>query len=221
MTKFFIPGPSGRLEALLWEGAAGASPRAAAAPRAAAIVCHPHPLGGGTMDNNVVFRTARGLQRAGLAVLRFNFRGVGASEGVHHGGGGPGSEEDDARAALDWLAARHPGLPLWGAGFSFGARTVASLSRREPRLARVLCITMPCLKFDCSFLREVKVPTHLITAGRDEYGNLAALREKLGSLPELVESEEIPEVDHFFRGKTPELEARVLAWAQSVFVQAP
>ena len=88
--KLFIPGPVGQLEAILWQ------PLKEAPPRAAAVMCHPHPLAGGTMDNNVVFRTARGMQKAGLAVLRFNFRGVGGSEGVHDGNG---AEESDAAAA--------------------------------------------------------------------------------------------------------------------------
>ncbi|HUR27381.1 MAG TPA: hypothetical protein VM509_04290 [Planctomycetota bacterium] len=202
--KFFIPGPVGRLEANLWEPAEGM------APRAAAVVCHPHPKGGGTMDNNVVFRTARGLQRAGLVVLRFNFRGVGASEGAHDGNGG---EEQDAEAALSFLEARSAGQSLWGAGFSFGARTMAGLACRDARIARLLCVTMPCRAFDCSFVARVLPPTHIVLAGNDEYGNLADLRERV-DLPAHVECDEIPGVDHFFKGKTPELEARVLLWAR-------
>lgn len=202
--KFFIPGPVGRLEAILWE------PADVASARAAAVVCHPHPRGGGTMDNNVVFRTARGLQRAGLAVLRFNFRGVNQSEGVHDGAG---AEEQDASAALDYLASRYPGLPLWGAGFSFGARTIAGLAGRDRRIARLVCITMPHRAFDCSFLSQVLPPTWVLMAGEDEYGNLAGLRERLPDLPPHVETDEISGVDHFFKGKTPELEARVLAYA--------
>src|SRR5262245_13610982 len=119
--ELFIPGPAGRLEAILW------APKVA--PRAAAIVCHPHPLHGGTMHNNVVFRIARALQSCGLAVLRFNFRGAGASAGEHDGQGG---EVEDARAALDHLASAHPGIPLWAAGFSFGARMAAALAMDEP-----------------------------------------------------------------------------------------
>jgi alpha/beta superfamily hydrolase len=210
--RFFIPGPAGRLEALLWE------PQDSAPPRAAAVVCHPHPLAGGTMDNNVVFRTARGLQRAGLAALRFNFRGVGASEGTHDGNG---AEEQDAAAALDWLESRSPGVPLWGAGFSFGSRTIAALAVRDRRMARVLCITMPCRAFDCSFLRRVAVPTHVLTAGLDEYGNRADLLRSFPDLPPHVDVDEITGVDHFFRGKTPELEARVLAWSQSRLAEVP
>lgn len=210
--KFFIPGPSGRLEAILWE------PQPAAAPRAAAVVCHPHPLAGGTMDNNIVFRTARGLQHAGLTVLRFNFRGVGASEGVYDGNG---AEEQDAAAALDWVQQRHPALPLWGAGFSFGARTMAGLAGHDRRLARLLCITMPCRRFDCSFIMEVLPPTHILMAGQDEYGNLADLRAMIPGLPAHVETDEIPGVDHFFKGKTPEVEARVQAWAEAQFANVP
>ena len=210
--KFFIPGPAGRLEALVWE------PQHATPARAAAVVCHPHPLAGGTMDNNVVFRTARGLQSAGLSVLRFNFRGVAASEGEHHG---EGAEELDAAAALDFMAQRHPGLPLWLAGFSFGARTAASLAGRDRRIARLLCITMPCKRFDCSFLRAVLPPTHVITAGLDAFGTLADLRALVPDLPAHVVCEEIPDVDHFFRGKTPELEARVKAWANFQFATQP
>jgi hypothetical protein len=118
-----IPGPEGKLEADALDAEGDG-----AAPRAACAFCHPHPLGGGTMANNVVFRAARGLQLAGLAVLRFNFRGVGKSEGVHDGKGG---EEEDLKAALDHLAKELPGTELWTGGFSFGARTAASYARRD------------------------------------------------------------------------------------------
>ena len=210
--KFFISGPAGRLEAILWE------PPHGLVPRAAAVVCHPHPVAGGTMDNNVVFRTARGLQNAGLVVLRFNFRGAGASEGVHDGNG---AEEQDAAAGLNLLEQRYPELPLWGAGFSFGARTIAGLARRDRRIAQLLCVTMPCLRFDCSFLKDVLPPTRVILAGNDEFGNLADLRARVPDLPAHVECEEIPGVDHFFKGKTPELEARILAWAKEQFANVP
>jgi hypothetical protein len=163
------------------------------------------------MDNNVVFRTARGLQSAGLAVLRFNFRGAGQSEGQHDG---RGAEERDAQAALDWLAERFPGVPLWAAGFSFGARTLASLARHERRLARLLLIALPARVFDCEFVRDVLPSTRVLLAGNDSFGNLSDLMASVGTLPAHVQAEEIPGTDHFFRGRTPELEARVRAWAQ-------
>ncbi len=201
----FIPGPVGRLEAKLW------SPPSGEAPLAAAVVCHPHPLFGGTMDNNVVFRVARGLQHAGLAVLRFNFRGAGASEGVHDGNGG---EEGDVRAALDYLEREFPGLPLWAAGFSFGSRTVASLARTEPRIARVALIALPSKAFDCTFVREVRQPTFILLAEHDEFGTPRDFDERIGPLGNNFERDVIEGVEHFFRGQTPELERRVQAWAR-------
>ena len=206
----FIPGPTGRLEALSWP--AQQESGAPAVASAAALVCHPHPQFGGSMHNNVVFRIARGLQRAGLDVVRFNFRGVDASEGVHDGRGG---EVEDARAVLAWLAERHPSLPLWAAGFSFGARTVAELAASEPRVARLLCVALPCKAFDCSALRRVRQPALVLQAGLDAFGNLADLRERLNDLPATIQLDEIPGEEHFFRGATPQLEARVRIWART------
>src|SRR5450755_3950806 len=106
-----LEGPAGKLEALL-------DAPEDAEPRAVALICHPHPLFGGTLHNKVVYRTARALRHSGHAVLRFNFRGVGKSQGRHAHGIG---EIEDARAALAWLRARYPGLPYTLAGFSFGS----------------------------------------------------------------------------------------------------
>jgi alpha/beta superfamily hydrolase len=199
-----VPGPAGALEALLWEPSQAA--------RAAAVVCHPHPLFGGTMHNHVVFRVARALRAAGLAVLRFNFRGAGASEGVHDGGRG---EVEDARAALDFLAERYPEVPAWAAGFSFGSRTLAALAADDERIRQLLLVALPCKAFDCSAILRVRAPTWILTAGADEFGNLADLRERFPKLPPAIALEQIDGVDHFFRGATPELERRVLAAAQA------
>jgi alpha/beta superfamily hydrolase len=138
--RFVIPVAHGQLEAILKEPPA---------PVAVAVICHPHPLGGGTMNNNVVYRAAKALGEAGVAVLRFNFRGVGASTGRHDQGVG---EEDDAQAALDVLAARHPALPLWMAGFSFGARVGLTVGGRDPRVSKLLGIGLALKMFDYSFL---------------------------------------------------------------------
>ncbi len=162
------------------------------------------------MDNNVVFRAARGLQAAGLAVLRFNFRGAGISEGEHDG---RGAEELDLLSALDWMQERFRGVPLWVAGFSFGARTAASLARRERRIARLICLALPCKAFDCRFVVDVLPPTLLLMSRRDEFGTLADLAERVGVLPAHIQTEELDGMDHFFRGQTPELEARVRDYA--------
>src|ERR1700758_4802507 len=97
---FFLAGPAGRLEAILWSPSAGS-------PSMAALVCHPHPLFGGTMHNKVIYQTAKSLDAFGIPVLRFNFRGAGLSAGVHDRGIG---EQDDVRAALDFLASEFSGV---------------------------------------------------------------------------------------------------------------
>jgi len=156
--RLAIPAPHGQLEAILKEPAA---------PVAAAVLCHPHPLGGGTMNNNVVYRAGKALEEGGVAVLRFNFRGVGASTGRHDGGAG---EEDDALAALEVLGQRHPTLPLWIAGFSFGARVGLTVGAREPRVSKLLGIGLALRMFDYSFLNACPKPKAVIQAARDEYG---------------------------------------------------
>ncbi|MBM3986806.1 MAG: hypothetical protein FJ294_02475 [Planctomycetes bacterium] len=203
--RFFIQGPAGRLEALLW------TPKDGAAPRAAAVVCHPLPTAGGTLDNNVVFRVARGLQHAGLAVLRFNFRSAGESEGVHDG---KGAEEGDVRAALDHLEREFPGLDLWAGGFSFGSRIVGSLARSEPRIRRVALIAPPAKVNDCRFVREIPQPTLIVHAEHDEFGTPGDFDASIGPLPAHFDRIVIPGVEHFFRGATPKLEAIIKEWAK-------
>jgi alpha/beta superfamily hydrolase len=126
--SFFLEGPVGRLEAILWK------PLANRQPALAAVVCHPHPLFGGTMHNKVVYQAAKSLDALGLPVLRFNFRGAGTSTGVHDRGRG---EQGDVKAALDFLAEKFPGVPLLLAGFSFGG------------FARRLC-RPACAQSDCA-----------------------------------------------------------------------
>jgi alpha/beta superfamily hydrolase len=208
--KLTIQGPVGRLEAVLWEPEGP--------PRAVAVVAHPHPQHGGTMDNNVVHRTARGLHDAGLAVVRFNFRGTGASEGQHDGNG---AEDEDLRAVVDDLAQRYPGLELWAAGFSFGARTVARLAPKEPRIRRVLLVALPVLAYDCRFALQIRQPGAIVMAGEDRFGTLAELRSQMPELLDRFHVEEVPGVDHFFSGSLDELRARVRSWAESVLAAEP
>ena len=199
-----IPGPLGPLEAKL------AQPQGVS-PRAAAVFCHPHPLYGGTLNTTAVFRSARGLEEAGLAVLRFNFRGVGKSAGKHDGQGG---EELDAKAALDWMAQKFPGLELWLGGFSFGSRTAGSYARKDPRVKRIVLVALPVRAFDCSFVREVRQPGLILMAQNDEYGTLRELQELFPDLPPQLETDEIPNVNHYFVNGTQELQARVRAYAE-------
>ncbi len=201
--EFSFQGPAGLLEAALWV------PKGE--PRAAVVCCHPHPLHGGTMRSTACFRTARGLQTAGLAVLRFNFRGVGRSAGEHDGRGG---EVEDARAGLDELARRFPGLELWAAGFSFGARTVAALAQDEPRVARLVLVALPVVAYDLSELDTLPGPGFAIMAEDDAFGTLATLRERLPGLASRFETDQIAAADHYFSGRAHELQQRVADYAR-------
>jgi len=203
--SLMIPGAVGPLEAKLWRPAQGAK------PRAAAVFCHPHPLHGGTMNTTAVFRSARGLEEAGLAVLRFNFRGVGKSAGVHDGKGG---EEQDLRAALDYMEREFPGIEQIAGGFSFGARTAAGWAPKDARIRRLLLVALPVRAYDCSFIRLVEQPGLILMAGKDEFGTLAELKDQFPDLPAGLETDEIPDTNHFFETRTQELQARVRRWAE-------
>ena len=199
-----LEGPAGRLEALLEHDDE---------PRFAAVVCHPHPQYGGTLHNTVAFRCARALRRAGGATLRFNFRGAGGSGGAHSGEPGPAGEEADAAAARDHLARLFPDLPLWGAGFSFGARTIAGLAAREPRFAAVVLIGLPVGIYDVSPAAGLAVPTLALWGSDDEFGTLAAFERRFPDRSPSIETREIAGADHLFRGRTPKVEEEVLAFA--------
>ena len=153
-----IAGPAGMLEGLLQERDAGV-------PKFIAVVCHPDPLQGGTLHNKVVHRVASVLHELGAAVLRFNFRGVGKSEGRSEGGEG---ELEDARAALAWLRGRHPGAASWVGGFSFGAWVAARLAASDPGVAQLILIAPPVEYRDFSVLREARVPKLVIQGTGDQ-----------------------------------------------------
>ncbi len=204
----FISGPVGLLEALFHEPQSLGS---SATPRAVAVVCHPHPVQGGSMHSTVTFKTARGLQNAGVACLRINFRGVGKSGGEYDGHGG---EEEDARAALDWLLERYPGVPAWGAGFSFGSRTIFGLARTEPRLERLILVGFPARVYPIEGVDKLDRPALFIWGKQDDFGTLADLRQQYPRLPESLEFQEIDGADHFFRRFTKELEEQVQDYAE-------
>jgi len=197
-----LAGPVGPLEGVFWLPEDGP-------PRFASVVCHPHPEHGGTMDNTVVFRIARGLQAAGAAVLRFNFRGVGASGGRSTGDPGPDGEGGDLAAAVDWLATRLPGVELWAAGFSFGARAVALHAQVDARIRRVVLVAPPVSIYPPGPMRGLVRPGLVVMAGADEFGTLAELEATLPEWRERLELTELPFADHFFQGRTRELQERV------------
>lgn len=196
--SLFIPGPAGRLEALL-EGPENS------APVEAALVCHPHPQHGGTMHNKVVYRIARGLRHAGAVVVRFNYRGVNLSEGHYDEGEG---ELEDARAALQYLRERYPELPFTVAGFSFGSRIALRLAcGMKPR--RVIAVGFPAAYRDKASLETCTVPRIFIESTRDQFCPVAQIESIVAALPEPKRLILIEAKDHFFAGALDELEAEI------------
>lgn len=189
-----IPGTAGALEALLDEPSG--------APRAACVFAHPHPLYGGSMHTKAVFHASKALARIGVATLRFNFRGVGRSKGAHDGGPG---EMDDYRRALDHLAARYPGLPLWAAGFSFGAWIAWNVALDDARVPLLLGIGLPVNRFDFTPVKDSAKSKFLIHGERDELVPARDIRKFYAELDEPKELVIIDGADHLFDGKTSEI----------------
>jgi len=204
---FFLEGPAGRLEALLWTVA---NP----APKMAAVVCHPHPLYGGTMHNKVVYQAAKTLQRCGIPVLRFNFRGVGLSEGTHDRGRG---EQDDVRAALDFLAQEYPGCPLLLAGFSFGSAVGLRVGCEDARVEGLIGLGVPVNGSDFSFLRACAKPRLFVQGGNDPFGSRANLEAVFATLPEPKELVFVDGADHFFAGQFEKAGEAISAWLTKHF----
>lgn len=203
---FFVPGPAGRIEALLEEPEG-------AEPRLAALVCHPHPQHGGTMHNKVVYRIARGLRRAGAVVLRFNYRGVNLSEGTYAEGIG---ETEDARACLSWLLNHYPALPYTLAGFSFGSRVTLRLGCQLPDCTRLIAVGYPTRTFeDKPWMDACTREKVFVQSTHDEFGPLSELEPFVEKLPEPKRLITIPAEDHFFAGALPGLEEAVLGIAQT------
>lgn len=200
--SLMLRGPAGRLEASLWTGK-----RADA--DLAAVVCHPHPLYGGTMHNKVVFRAARSLQRLGLPVLRFNFRGAGLSEGEHDHGRG---EADDLRAALDFLAEEFPGRTMVLAGFSFGAWVGLRVGCADPRVTEIIGLGLPVNSSDLSYLRECTKPKLILHGSRDQHGDAEAVRRLVEQCPKPKRLIIVEGADHFFAGKLDQVAEAIDAW---------
>jgi alpha/beta superfamily hydrolase len=212
--SLFLAGPAGRLETLLNAGSADATH--------AAIVCHPHPLYGGTLHNKVVFHAMKALDSFGFPVLRFNFRGTGLSEGEHAGGVG---EVDDVRAALDWLE-REFTLPVIFAGFSFGAAVGLRAAYADPRVAALIALGLPAVPvpsdsgeprvYDFDFLRECAKPKLFVSGSRDQFapaGKLEALVNTFADPKKLVR---IEAGDHFFEGRLKEMRVAIEEWVSKI-----
>jgi uncharacterized protein len=205
--SLFLDGPAGPLEALLNLGALQATH--------AAVVCHPHPLFGGTLHNKVVFHTMKALNGLGMPVLRFNFRGAGLSAGTHDNGHG---EQDDVRAALDWLD-REFHLPIVFAGFSFGAAVGLRAACPDPRVKILIGLGTPVgavegRSYDFDFLSTCSKPKLFISGERDHFSPKAALEARVATLPEPKKLVIIPAADHFFEGRLREMREAVETWTK-------
>jgi alpha/beta superfamily hydrolase len=204
-----LAGSAGRLEALL----NGGSPNATRA----AVVCHPHPLYGGTLHNKVVFHAMKALNSFGFPVLRFNFRGTGLSEGEHANGV---DEVEDVRAAMAWLE-REYALPIIFAGFSFGAAVGLRATYADPRVPALIALGLPAVPienriYDFEFLRTCTKPKLFISGARDEFGppgKLEALVETFADPKKLVR---IEAGDHFFEGRLREMRTTIEDWVREL-----
>jgi len=197
--SLMLDGPAGKLEALLEE------PHDRP-PSEVCVLCHPHPLFGGTMHNKVVYRMARGLRERGSIVLRFNFRGVSRSEGKHAEGIG---EIEDARAAVAWLRARYPDLPYALAGFSFGARVILQLGCALVDAARLIAVGFPPQGAETAFLASCHIPKFFLTSTHDQYAprdQVETLYAQMAGPKQLIW---IDATDHFFEGSLDRLEETV------------
>lgn len=193
----FIQGPAGRLEAVHEE------PDEGRRLDRVVVVCHPHPLYGGTLHNKVVFRLARAARQAHSAVLRFNFRGVGRSSGSYDEGEG---EQDDLRAALAYMNDHYPGLPLVVAGFSFGARVALRLACRDHRIERIVAVGTPVFKHDWTYLARCGCLQIFLHSTNDEYGPREALESIFAVASEPKRINWIESSDHFFSDNLDGLE---------------
>jgi uncharacterized protein len=206
--SFFLEGPSGRLEALLNEGSAGATH--------AALVCHPHPLFGGTMHNKVAFHAMKALNSFGFPVLRFNFRGAGLSEGEHDHGEG---EIDDVTAAVEWLHSEFH-RPIIFAGFSFGSAVGLEAVCPDERVQAAIALGMPVSatedrNYDFHFLQHCAKPKLFVSGARDQYGSQARLKEVLEFVHEPKQLVIIEAADHFFEGRLREMRDTIESWVRS------
>ena len=204
--NLFIPVTHGQLEAILKE------PKETP-PRGVALVLHPHPLGGGTMHNKVVYRAASALNDAGLLTLRINFRGVGQSTGTHDEGKG---ELEDVRAGLQYLKENYPEQPITLCGFSFGARVGLEIGISDDRVTDLISIGTPVDKYDFTFLEECRKPILFVHGDEDEFGSVEQLRALVAKLEPYtkVQLSIIDNCGHFFERRLDELKEVITAWAR-------
>ncbi|MFY9675343.1 MAG: alpha/beta fold hydrolase [Terriglobales bacterium] len=211
--SLFLDGPAGRLEALLNNGSPAATH--------AALVCHPHPLYGGTLHNKVVFHAMKALNSFGFPVLRFNFRGTGLSEGEHANGIG---EVDDVRTALEWLE-REFQLPIIFAGFSFGAAVGLRAAYNNDHVPALIALGLPAVSipseqgeartYNFEFLRECMKPKLFVSGARDQFAPPGKLEALVSTFAEPRKLVRVGAADHFFEGRLKEMRSEVEGWTRA------
>jgi alpha/beta superfamily hydrolase len=209
--NLLIPVAHGQLEAIIKEPSAPM--------RGVALVLHPHPLGGGTMHNKVVFRTARALNDAGLLTLRINFRGVGQSTGTHDEGHG---EQDDVRSGLDYLAQNYPDQRIVLSGFSFGSLVGVEVGIADPRVTHLISVGTPVDKYDFDFLERCRKPILFVHGELDEFGDVGKLEKLVAALTKKTQAElvVIKGAGHFFERHLEELQRAIKDWIRKQFHDA-
>jgi alpha/beta superfamily hydrolase len=207
--SLFLQGNAGRLEALLNAGAPDA--------KFSALVCHPHPLHGGTLHNKVVYHAMKALNGLGLPVLRFNFRGTGLSEGVHDNGQG---EIEDVGTAVEFLH-REFGRPILFAGFSFGAATGLRACCPDPRVSGLIALGTPVAVqgriYSYEFLQACTKPKLFISGTRDEFAPVINLEQIFSQVAEPKEMVLVGDADHFFVGKLNLVQTAIENWVRTHF----
>ena len=209
--NFFIAGPAGRLEALLWTVPV-------ADPPLVAVVCHPHPLFGGTMHNKVVYQAAKAMHLRDIPVLRFNFRGAGQSEGEHDRGAG---EAGDVRAALDYLSGEFPQRPILLAGFSFGSLVGLRAGCADQRVSDLIGLGIPVDNSDLTYLRDCAKPKLIIQGGNDQFGSRANVEALFAAMPAPKRLVIVEGADHFFAGQLEKVRTAIDAWLDERHPRTP
>lgn len=201
--NFFLQGPAGRLEAILW------TPVREESPVVAAVLCHPHPLFGGTLHNKVVYQAAKSLDALGIPVLRFNFRGAGLSAGEHDRGLG---EQEDVEAAIDFLAEEYSGALLLVGGFSFGSWVGLRVGCADSRVHELIGIGIPVNNSDFSYLGNCAKPKLIVQGTNDEHGAWEKVETLVAHMAGDTRLSFVQDADHFFVGKLDQLDQAITSW---------
>ena len=199
-TTFLLPGPVGAIEVAV------DVPEPADAVLGTAVICHPHPLHGGTMGNKVVTITERALRELGLRTVRFNFRGIGATAGTHDDGNG---EMDDLLALCAWVERVRPRDVLWLAGFSFGSWVAARSARHLPKLAQLISIAPPVEKYAFAALPHPEAPWLVVEGDQDDVAPPQPVIDFVAAMPDPPQLVVIPGAGHFFHGKLMDLRGAI------------